>query len=327
MSVVSKRTLFISSANRQSGSSSDFTIPLLKPITIGNPNNWLTVHVGTAEIPYVFKLINSSNNTITFTFVRGTTYNGTCILTPGNYNILTLLQELKTKLSTAIQTASGFNPSQILNFTYDRSTGFATFSMVGTDSTATSLTLNGSTVFLKCVGMTQAFTFSYTTPSARIDATSTQNVNVSQNTAIYIRSESLSQSNNQEAVISRAEPSDIIGKVQVNVLPQAMIEWVNYSGLEIELTNKIVDVIHLYLGDSNSYTLDLQNLDWTCRITFTEWSRTNSKTNSTDDQPNSITPAQMTHMNDLLQKREAVMNQLVKLKGKIKPPKENKKHN
>ena len=68
--IVKTYNLFLSSANRSTGTSSNYSVILMKPITLSNPNNWLTCRVGSAEIPYNFKLINQSNNTIQYEIVR-----------------------------------------------------------------------------------------------------------------------------------------------------------------------------------------------------------------------------------------------------------------
>lgn len=272
MSVINTYNLFINSEHRTSGTASGFSIVLFKPISLTSPNNWFSVRIGSAEIPYIFKLINSSNNIVNFTLVRGSTYNLSLTLTPGNYNILTLLTEFATRLGASIKTATSWDPTSLFSFTYDRSTGHATFSIVGTDSTATSITIsNNSLIFSKAVGFVTPFTFGYTTPSTRTNAISTQNVNVLQNPAIYIRSESLTQTENVENIVKSSESSDILAKVQVNVQPQSMILWTNPTDLELKITNRVIDNIQLYLGDTNSYELDLDNLNWTARITIKEW--------------------------------------------------------
>lgn len=318
LTIVSTYNIFLSSANRSEGSSSSFSINLIKPITLSNPNNWLTVRVGSAEIPYNFKLINSSNNVISFQFTRNAiTYTGSITIESGNYNILSLLTEIKSKFIIAIQSLAGWDGSTIFNFTYNRNTGKVTFSMVGNDSIVTSLTvLLASGVMYRCIGYTTGFTFGYTNPSTRTDSTSTQNVNVSQNTALYIRSENLTQTSNYENVVSASsEYSDILAKIQIGVLPGSIIQWTNSTDLEIDLSNQIIDRIQLYLGDSNLYEVDMGNLDWTCRLTIQEWSyKMNSA--STDRIPNE-TMIDPTVMDTLTKEREKAIRRLQKLKSKL----------
>ena len=315
LSIVATYNLFLSSVNRNEGTPQNFSVSLIKPITITNPNNWLTVRVGSAEIPYVFKLINNQNNLINYQIIRNAiTYIGSITIESGNYNILTLLTEFKTKLQTSILSVSGWDASSILNFSYNRNNGKATFSLVGTDSTTTSITiLSASNIFYRCIGFVNGFTFGYTTPSVRTDAVSTQNVNVSQNTALYIRSETLTQTVNQENIVGSPEYSDILAKVQINVQPQAIIQWTNSTDLEIDISNKILDRINIYLGDSSLYEIDMGNLDWSLRLTINEWSY---KT----DSHSSDRASNLQHTEDsssLMKERAKIIKRLTKLKDRL----------
>jgi|688.fasta_scaffold310681_3 hypothetical protein len=313
MPIISTYNVFLNSLNRTSGTSDNFRMQLFRPIALKSPNNWFECRVGSVEIPYTFKLINSSNNVIDFQFTRGSTTTSTITIAPGNYNIIQLLDEIKLELVAKIQALRSYTAP--LEFTYDRSTGHATFSIVGTDSTATSITIiNNSPVFMKCIGMINTFTFSYATPSVRTNAESVQNVNVFQNPAIYVRSESLIQTQNIEALVgTTSELSDILAKIQVNVIPQTMIQWTNPTDLKLEITNKIIDEISLYLGSSTSYSLDLGNLDWAIRLTFEEHTDKALDEDIAINMSRSIDP----YVQDLMTQREKVVNNLSQLKEKL----------
>lgn len=317
MSIIATYNLFMSSANRTSGTSSNYQLSLFKPIILSNPNNWFTVRVGSVEIPYVFKLLNNSNNSINYSLTRNSvTINGSFIITEGNYNILSLLSEMKTKLSESIFLLINWNPFDLLSFTYDRNSGKATFAIVGIDSLPTSITIqNNSLIFLKCLGFLDSFTFGYTTPFIRTTVISTQNVNLLQNNALYIRSESLIQSSNYENVVSKSEISDILAKIQVNVQPQSMILWTNPTDLEVEINNRIIDVISIYVGDQTNYELDLGGLDWSMRMTINEWS---ASSNTNEDL--ALNLSRGTHTEDLkklVDERERIVQTLNDLKGKL----------
>jgi hypothetical protein len=271
--------------------------------------------VGSAEIPYVFKLINSSNNIINYSMTRNSiVYDSSITLTQGNYNILTLLAEFKTKLASSIFSLTPWNPS--FSFTYDRSTGHATFSVIGSDTLATTITISDSSkVFLKCVGMTSAFSFGYTSPGLRTNAVSSQNVNVSQNTAVYIRSDSFQQTSSIENVVIDNEVSDIIAKVQITAQPQSYILWTNATDLEVKIGNRILDTISLYLGSSTAYRLDLGNLEWSLRLTIHEWSNDLSRQ---DLAINMLPPTQTDEgVQQLLSEREKAIEKLQRLKKKL----------
>ena len=317
MSIVNTYNFFLSSAKRTAGTSDSFQTSLYRPISLTSPNNWFSVRIGSAEIPYVFKLINETNNTINFTLIRNSiVYNSSVVLTPGNYNILTLLQELKTKLATAITTLTAWNPTAVLSFTYDRSSGFCLFSINGIDNIATTLTISDNQiVFLKCVGFTTAFSFGYTSPVFRVSATSTQNVNVSQNTALYIRSDSFVQNSNIENVVVDNEPSNILAKIQVNSSPQSYILWTNPTDLEVKVNNRVIDIISLYVGTSTAYTTNLGNLDWSLRLTVHEWSEHQSPPDyAINMTPNSTAPE---GLQNLLDERDKAMTKLKKIREKF----------
>lgn len=315
MEVVATYHLYISSTYRTSGTTSNYTMNLKKPITLQNPNNHFSLRVGSAEIPYVFKLLNSTNNVIAFSISRGSTYNGTFTIAPGNYSILSLLTEFKAKLFTSISTLTGWDASALASFTYNRSTGKVALTVVGTDSNNTTITIGAnSPVFLRCLGFSSSFSFGYSSPSVRSTAESTQNVNVSQNTSVYIRSNSFNQSHSYEAVVGQNSLSDVIAKVQINAQPQSYIVWSNMIDLEQEVNNRLIDSINLYLGDAQSQELDLGGLDWTCRLTIKEWAMTGKES---DDLAKNMGGDTM--LPELLQQRQKALDKLKRLRDKISP--------
>jgi hypothetical protein len=318
MSIVNTYNLFLSSAGRSSGTASDYNTSLSKPITLTSPNNWFTVRVGSVEIPYIFKLINSSNNVINFSFSRnGVPHSSTFTLLQGNYNILTLLTEFKAKLTAAVL-PFGFDLSSVLTATYDRSSGAVSITIVGVDSISTSITIqDNSPVFLKCLGFSTSFSFGYTTPSSRTTAVSTQNVNVSQNTAVYIRSGSLLQSSNLENVVTENEVSNILAKVQINSLPQSYILWTNPTDLETKINNRVIDTINIFVGSSTAYQVEL-DLDWTIRLTIHEWKSPSAQPDYAINMTPSTLPPE--GLQNLLEERDKAIAKLKKIRSKLSLP-------
>jgi hypothetical protein len=308
MSIIATYNIFVSSKNRTSGTSSDFQLALLRPIVLTSPNNFFTVRVGSVELPYTFPLIHSGNSTVLFTSnFGGVIRNSSFVIPTGNYNILNLLDALANGLQNGlfILYATQFK----LGFTYDRSTGKATFSIVGSGGVfSLSLTINPSDVVRTCLGFTASFAFSYSSPSVFTNATSTQNVNVTQNTAVYVRSESFTQTQNFENLVGPSSVSDILAKIQLSAQPQSYILWTNPTDLEVEVSNRIIDIVSLYLGTSTSYTLDLGNLDWSLRLTIHERSHNGRGSDSL-----MALPAD----NPLLNQRKEIISRLEDLKKKI----------
>jgi len=312
MTTVATYNLFLNSQNRTTGTSSDYVLSLFKPITLTSPNNYFTVRVGSVELPYAFPLITNENNTINFTFVRqSVTTTSTITIDNGNYNILNLLDLIANKLQAQIYTLTNYLIK--FNFTYERITGKATFAF-GETSSGISLSVtiqNNSPVFMTCIGFVNAFTFTYNSPSVSSPATSTQNVNVTQNTAVYIRSDALAQTTNYENIVAKSNISNILGKIQLSSTPQSYILWTNPNDLEIEINNRVIDTMDIYLGTSTSYTLDLGNLNWSMRLTIHEKSRNGRDEQHLDRATN------MESTNPLLEERSKIVDQLKNLKTKI----------
>jgi hypothetical protein len=116
-------------------------------------------------------------------------------------------------------------------------------------------------------------------------------------------------------VVSISEYSDILAKVQVNVLPGSIIQWTNSTDLEIDISNKTIDRINLYIGDSNQYEVDMGNLDWTCRLTIQEWSyKLDSHAKDRIPATETIDP---TLYQSLMKEREKAVARLQKLKSRL----------
>jgi hypothetical protein len=259
--------------------------------------------------------MNSTNNEIAYSITRGSTVNGTFTIAPGNYTILTLLTEFKTKLFGSISTLTGWDGTALASFVYNRSSGKVSLTVAGTDSTSTTITIgNNSPVFLRCLGFSNAFSFGYTNPSTRTSAISTQNVNVSQNTSVYIRSDTLSQSHSYEAIIGSNTLTNVVAKVPINSQPQSYILWTNMVDLENEINNRLIDSINLSLGDAQTSELDLGGLDWTCRLTIKEWAMTGKES---DDMAKNMGGDTM--LPELFQQREKALAKLKRLREKISP--------
>jgi hypothetical protein len=312
--IIKTYNIFINSEKRTSGTSSEFSLSLFRPLVLTNPNNFFSVRVGSAEIPYTFQLITNANNSINFESTYEASYFSTSFqITNGNYNILTLLDEVANKLQARLYQL--YTVLFKFDFTYDRNAGKCTFAIAGAPASF-SLSIRifeNSPVFMTCIGMRNSFVFSYQTPSVFTNATSIKNVNVSQNTSLYIRSESFNQTTNSENIVEKSNVSDILAKIQITTQPQSYIMWKNDIDLEINITNRVIDVISLYLGSSTSYNLDLGDLDWSCRLTIHEKSF-----EALSEQHNDLAKNMIGELpNPLLEKRTALLEQLKGLKEEL----------
>lgn len=198
-----------------------------------------------------------------------TTLNTTITLDEGNYNINNLLSQLSAQIVSKIYQLTGITPN--LNFTYTKTTGKCNLTIVGTDSTSTSLTLNfGNNVQLgEFFGFVQNATLSYNNSNISTPAISTQNVNVNQINYICIRSSTLIQRECYENVVEKDVYSDILAKVLVNVTPGSYILYDN-GNLSCDVANKVIDQINIYLSDNLSYDLSLYGLEWNLTLIIQE---------------------------------------------------------
>jgi hypothetical protein len=268
MNVIETYHIFVNSSQRQTGTDGNFNFSLYQPIKLKNQNNSFYVRVGSAELPYTFQLISSINNVITFNYIRGITSTAVTItIPPGNYNALNILSTMTTLLTAQIPLAITWN------FTYNRATGLMTFGFAPPDTTITTLRFTSiSSVMLQCLGFstipTTAFGYNGT---VAVSLVSIQNVNLSQINSLYIRSENVKQIQNFESLVVKSDISDILAKIQINVLPMNMIEWVNPSDLAVKVSNKYFDSINLYVTTNLNYDdLSFNGLSWSCRITIQE---------------------------------------------------------
>ena len=87
----------------------------------------------------------------------------------------------------------------------------------------------------------------------------------------------------------------------------------NPTDLKLEINNKIVDEISLYLGSSTSYSLDLGNLDWAIRLTLEEHTDDPSDKDLAINMSRGVDP----YVQDLTTKRESFVSNLDQLKQKL----------
>ena len=307
--VVNTYNVFISSSQRVSGTSDNFTINMRKPILLTRPNTYFTCKVGSAEIPFNFKQLNTTNsrNILSVTYVKASVNNTFNVTFPaGNYIITDLLVMLETLILAVY-------PSLNLTFTYNKTTGFCNFLMTGSDSIATTITLNfNSNIYLGSMfGYTASTTFNYNSSNVSTSSTSTQQALVNPNPCIYIRSDVLTQFGATENLVEKDVTSDIICKVQIHNLPGS---WLMYDGateLKVVLTNKVIDTISLYLSDSLSYSLSLGNLDWSVRLTFEEIQRDGAldiSINNPQPPPKELLEEKQKLLDEILEERKKVLS-------------------
>lgn len=196
--------------------------------------------------------------------------NDSISLDEGNYNITSLLSQLSTQIVSKIFQRTGITSN--LNFTYSKTTGKCTLTLVGNDSTSTSLTLKfGDNIPLgKFFGFVTNAVISYNNSNVSTPAVGSQNVNVNQINYLCIRSSTLIQRECYENVVEKDVYSDILAKVLVNVTPGSYILYEGNANLACDVANKVIDQINIYLSDNLSYDLSLYGLEWNLTLIIQE---------------------------------------------------------
>lgn len=262
--MVESYNVFINSKQRVSGTVTDGNYSLYKSISLKNQANRFYFRMMDCEIPFSFKVINSTNNAITFTYTASAVYTYSFSVPPGNYSITSLL----LVLSNAIYALTNV----FQNFTYSQNTGFATFAVLNTSNNYSNFQFTVmSSAMMACLGLTSLSMFWGTNLGLIVSGSSTVNVNCNQSNVLYIRSSNITQQQNFESTITKSDISDILAKIQITSLFGTMINWVNNTELELIVSNKTFDNLNFYLTTNLSYDpIDLNGLNWSCSFTITE---------------------------------------------------------
>lgn len=268
---VNRYHFYLSSSKRMGGSIEDYDVVLKRPLLLASPHHYFKVIIKQATIPYTFRQVDTGYNQIQYRLIRNTIDYGlrTLSITNGNYNINTLITEVKSQIVSDIGSyLPSYTPT--LNWTYNRDTMLITFSFTA-DMTMTSFTLYAQTnQVATMLGVGQTITFS-SIGGVATSAYSTQPVNVSPITSIYIRSGTLKQSDlSRENLVNQDDTCDVLVQIPLYNQPTSWIQYSNELTIENRVLNTIVNDLNLYLTDNRSYALNLRGIDWSCLMTVIE---------------------------------------------------------
>jgi hypothetical protein len=243
------------------------------------------------ELPYSFSQLNVNNNVLPYSWYTASHGNFTSSITfdEGNYNITQLLSAfislIVKNINLNVVLAPILTPSNI-SATYSGTTGTTTFFITGLAFQAT-IALSFANPIGYVLGIMLGFNQntikafgSYNggpvIPSLILE--SPNKVMVNPITSVYLRSESLKFESNYEAIVtnvvsgakSNFQNSDVLSKIPVNVLPNAIIYFRTKESAII--TNKEIGELNLYISDnlSPTYSLDLQGLNYGVMVLFEE---------------------------------------------------------
>lgn len=249
---------FLSSKNRESsvGSISEPTFYLPKPL---DSTNGFNVKVINVNIPNTYKQINSlTPNTLTYTLTRTAIANLTSTITipSGTYNVLSLLNVIKTLLISDILLNRAITITTF-NFTYSSDTFYATFGFLS-EAVTTTITWN-NTKLNKMLGFIGAISFDNTTTT-----TSSQSVDMNPVHNFYLKCVDFSLASNDN-FNSYVNNSDIVSKIWINALPGG---YINYYGRDILISKaNSLSKLTFSLTDSD-YNIITLELDWTIAISL-----------------------------------------------------------
>lgn len=305
--VVKKYNIYISSRMRYSGTPESFTITLNKPINLSSDKTEFQAYITNVELPYAFHQINATNNTFQVEVLVNNIPVSltTATITNGNYNILTLLAEVKT----AIYTATGL-PNLVYDFTYNKTTGKVTLSQ--TDPIYINykirLYFTNNTIG-RMMGFNTTTLFFYNSP-----ATSPLTVNVNPINQIFLRSDIVASNGDSESLESFNENSNVLAKIPIKVQPNSYIYSTSNFDERIFLSVPQLTIINFYLTAGNSKTvLDNQSQDWSFVLTILEVEKPDefgfTKVSSI------IQP--MVDLGDLEKQKEGLIKELTDLKDKL----------
>jgi hypothetical protein len=301
--------LYLKSDKRNNGSISDVYFNLPKPITQKYYNSFFTLKVRQLDLPFCWYQLNSSMATLAFTaIVNGNTHNCSITLTQGNYTITSLNTHFKSLIDAELLAESGF--AITVNLNYDRDTMKDTVSILSDAGQTVSITIPYTNVhLLNMIGFTSAINI-----SNGVNDVSDGCVNVNPSQNIYVRSSSISQMENYEAIAHTAETSDILISVPILVQPTNWIRYTSGDNEEVAITNKVIDIINMYITDTTTYDTSLELLlDWSIHIIIKEYVAMEELKNITDGYKQN-----MMNIENLERQKQQYLNEINKLTDKIK---------
>jgi len=263
--------IYTSSSKKQSGTNEDYNITLRRPIILQNPHHYFKCIIKQATIPYTFQQVNDNFNQFSYIMTRGgVTYpQKTFSISNGNYTVNTLITEVINKWIANIATyLPGYSP--VFNFSYDRNNMFITFSFTA-DATNTSFTIKPIANNISTMMGVVVDTSFNNVGAVVTSGISTQPVDVSPITSIYIRSDTLKQNYlSSENLVSSDDVSDILCQIPLLGQPTSWIQYLNDLTIENRLANEVIGDVNLYLSDNRSYSLNLRGIPWSCMMTIIE---------------------------------------------------------
>lgn len=272
---INRYHVFCNTAQRVNGGTpNDFSININPPFVRSDPHSYFVAQIVSVEIPYSWFQVNSTNNSlqIAYTVNGGATSLYTMYIAPGNYNVNSLILNYSAQMEAILPARTWTH-----NMSYNADNNKITFGIKNANaysSVVIAVNFPANNFLARMFGCLQSSNIVYGYASSTYQNVSgSQNCNVNPVSSIYIRSSNLRQVKNQENMVAgyKADTSDILCKLQIYTPAKSWIFYNGELGLTARIVNPVIDKIDIYLSDNYSFNLDLNNNDWTFRITFIEY--------------------------------------------------------
>lgn len=276
-------TYFFDSKYRLAGSPAYHPLFELDPILqLGDANNYFELEVITADIPYTYHSLDIPNNTLTMSVIvpaHSINTNVTLTIPAGNYSILTINDMLITQYTAALVTLGFTNPNQRpeLSIIYNRSTSKDTFQLVDgpNENWTIKIKWSDSDILAEYFGFdssvdTELYYYTGHTNSS-VNGTSLYVVNVSPISSLYLRSNTLDQTiQNQEFLVeSLSTTSSILAQVPIQF---NYMTWIFYSsnGFKVKLQNQQLKQLDLYFTALTYDEIRFRGAHWKMQLRIVE---------------------------------------------------------
>lgn len=268
MSLVNAYHIYLNSENgtRVAGKSDYIRWDLQNKITMIDKNNYFTVKVLHANIPFSFHEFPSV--TILGTYVHsGTPTNFTFSIPSGNYSMVELNQKF---IDGFLAIPHPHNWTLTIN--YNQITGVNLYTFTSNQPFSFTFSFNN---YWRSAGFKTSDSLAFSNITT---LTSSRHCVVNRINSLLLRSDVFTQDHrSQEFLVDDmdiSEASDILAKIPIYTGSNS---WIIYQGDEsnppVRITNQDLSYIQLYITSNISYTLDLRDLEWTCALRIEEWMR------------------------------------------------------
>ena len=265
MSVVKAYNLYLNSENGiRLGTGSDYIKwNLQNKLMLTDKRNHFTVRVLHSNIPYSFK--QTPHIIVVGSYVHSAvTYPFSFTIPAGNYS-MTDLNKAFTNGFLGLSHPHTWD----LSVVYNSGLGKNTYTFTSNQPFTFSFTFNN---YWRSAGFKNSDTLSFSNVAG---LTSTRHPIVNRVNSLLVRSDNLTQDHGSQEILiddlDTMEVSDILAKIPIYTGSNS---YIIYQGDEsnpaVHITNQDISYIQLYLTSNISYTLDLNELEWTCALRIEE---------------------------------------------------------